>query len=258
MIAIPKPPNPTRLHGKAAVCAVNNADQGEILESPMQSSVINLDQARKERPDWNPANHRTAERRAADMEQGNQVERKAAIHLMQHGFSVQKITRFDFDIPEYPAGFFNYENDEEGEGWDSFVAFDLLVSGTTSFLAELKLKTIYGRGSEKHYRLDCHCLRRMKKAHGNASDLQHLFVIYDSNRTDAPANGFFAVIMDQLIANEEIYRIQPGFGQANKDAYRIPVTEFRPLTHFLNQHNPAKDTAHETPQKPLPCVDAAA
>ena len=224
----------------------------------MQSSVIDLDQARKERPDWNPANHRTAERRAADMEQGNHVERKAAIYLMQHGFSVQKITRFDFDIPEYPAGFYNYENDETGEGWETFVAFDLLVFGKTSFLAELKLKAIHGHGSGKHYRLDCHLLRRMTKAYRKASDLQHLFVIYDSNRTDAPANGFFAVAMDQLIANKETYRIQPGFGQANKDAYRIPITEFRPLCQFIAQHNQSKDTPHADPQKSFPGLNAAA
>jgi hypothetical protein len=192
------------------------------------------------------------------MDLGHQVEREATIFCMQHGFSVQKITRFDFDIPKYPAGFFNYENDEAGEGWDSFVAFDLLVSGTTSFLAEVKHKAIHGHGAGKHYLLDCHRLRRMNKAYGTASDLQHLFVVYDSNRTESPACGFYTATVDQLIANASTYRIQPGFGEARKDAYRIPVTEFRPLSHFLEQHNQSKDYTHVAPQKPLSYADAAA
>lgn len=225
----------------------------------MQSSIMYLDQARKERSDWNPASYRTAERRAADMAIGNEVERKAAIFCMQHGFSVSKITHWDFDRPEYPAGFFNYENDEAGEGWDHFVAFDLLVRGKTSFLAEVKHKTVRGHGKDgKYYPLDRIRLQRFRKASRNASDLQHLFVVFDSNRTEAPAYGFFAAPVDQLLANASSYVIQPGFGKANADAYRIPVREFRPLSYFLNQHNPAKDHPHGHTKKPLPCIDAAA
>lgn len=201
--------------------------------------------------------HRTAERRAADRAKGDEVERIAAVFCMRHGLSVQKITAWDFDLPAYPAGFFDYENDDAGEGWNHFVAFDLLVRGRTSFIAEVKLKAVRGHGSRQHYLLDCIRLSRMAKAYRNASDLQHLFVVYDPIRKEASADGFFAVTMDQLIANRSNYGKQSGF-QNGQNAYRIPISEFRPLTHFLKQHSPLTETSNADQSNPFPFPDEAA
>jgi hypothetical protein len=211
------------------------------------------------RTSWKPSGERNSERRAHDRAIGDESERIIAEVCMQHGLSVQKIVPCSFDGMAHPAGYYLREDPEDGDLFrDHFVAFDLLVSGTTSFVAEVKLKPYQGHGSGRFYPLDRKRLHWMKKAYGCASDLQHLFVILDTKRADAPAYGLFAAPVDQLLANKETYVIQHGFGQSNEDAYRIPVTEFRPLSHFLEQHNQSKDTAYATPQKPLPCIDAAA
>ena len=224
----------------------------------MHMDLTKVNRLIEERPDHNSGNQRAGERRLADAAIGNEVERLAAIYCMQHSRSVQKITRFDFDVPEYPAGFFGYENDEEGEGWDHFVAFDLFVSGQTTFLAEVKHKPSKKSGAGAYYPLDVKRLQRMRKAYRHASDLQHLFVVFDSKRKDAPAYGFFAVTMDQLIANASTYTIQRGFGETVKDFYKIPTKEFRPLSYFLKQRNPATGELYVLPEKPLSITHEAA
>lgn len=222
----------------------------------MHPNITYLEQVRNERPNWNPSDHRNAERRAADMAIGDDVEEKAVIFCEQHGLSVQKVIPFKFGGLSYPAGFFGREDSDGDLVQGHFVAFDLLVRGKTSFLAEVKLKSVSGHGSGKHYLLDCIRLQRMTKAYRHASDLQHLFVVFDPERTEAPAYGFFAVTIEQLMANKNAYRVQNY--RNGEDAHKIPISEFCPLTQFLKQHSPLTETSNADQSNPFSFPDEAA
>lgn len=224
----------------------------------MKPDFTKLTQLIAARPNWNPSGERNDKRRTADAEIGDEGEYIVAKFIMEtdQNFNAEKITRSGFDRLAHPAGCFLREDPDDGDLFlDHFVSFDLLISGPTNFKAEVKVKPFQGSGSGRYYPLDRIRLQRMRKAYHRCSNMPHLFVIIDTKRTEAPAHGLFAAPVDQLLTNASDYPIQIGHAEP---FYRIPVTEFRPLSHFLEQHNQSKDYTHANIQKPLSCINAAA
>lgn len=191
------------------------------------------------RPPSQGPGHRTPEQKAHDALVGREVEQLAALRLMQEGLCVQKIAHWTYTTtPNCPAAFFDYSDTCEGEGWDWVASVDLLVTGHTAFMAEIKAKPSKGHGAGRFYYFDKDRLNRLAKSFDLTPQLQHVLLIFDARRIDPPAYGFFVADAVALEKGRSDFA-----GTRDGKAYRIPVSYFTPLNKFIETLT--KEETHE-------------